>query len=70
MDPDTISEAINDALAEADATGIKGKDCTPFLLEKVKNATGGASLRSNIQLVYNNGKLAAQLAKRLSEQWS
>ena len=68
MDHDTITTAINDALAEANAKGIIGKDCTPFLLGKVKSATGGASLKSNIELVFNNGKLAAQLAKQLSEQ--
>jgi pseudouridylate synthase len=67
MDHATITKAINKALDEAEAKGIKGKDCTPFLLGKVKSATGGASLKSNIELVFNNGKLAAQLAKQLSE---
>jgi pseudouridylate synthase len=68
MDHNTIETAIYEALSEADAKGIKGKDCTPFLLGKVKDVTGGASLDANIQLVYNNGRVAAQLAKQLSEQ--
>ena len=62
MDFDTISDAIERALEEADALGITGKESTPFLLAKVKELTGGDSLRSNIELVYNNAKLAARLA--------
>ncbi|GAB6189816.1 pseudouridine-5'-phosphate glycosidase [Marinitoga arctica] len=62
MDFDEISKAIETALEEAEKLGIKGKDTTPFLLEKIKEITGGKSLESNIQLVYNNAKLAAQIA--------
>ena len=50
------------ALAEAKAQGIHGKETTPFLLAKVKDLTGGDSLDANIQLVFNNAKLAAQTA--------
>lgn len=62
MDFDTINGAINLAVEEAEAKGIKGKESTPFLLAKVKEITGGDSLESNIQLVYNNARVAAQLA--------
>ena len=62
MDFDTINDAIERALEEADALGITGKESTPFLLAKVKELTGGDSLRSNIELVYNNARLAARLA--------
>ncbi|CDF59202.1 pseudouridine-5'-phosphate glycosidase [Thermobrachium celere] len=65
MDYDTINRAIEDALKEAEEKGIKGKESTPFLLAKVKDITGGKSLESNIQLVFNNVKLAAQIAKNL-----
>lgn len=65
MDYDTINKAIVEALKEADEKGIKGKETTPFLLAKVKDITGGASLDSNIQLVYNNVKVAARLAVEL-----
>lgn len=65
MDYDTINKAIDQALKEADEKGIKGKATTPFLLAKVKDITGGASLDSNIQLVYNNVKVAARLAVEL-----
>lgn len=62
MDFDTITNAISIAVREAEEKGIKGKESTPFLLAKVKELTGGDSLESNIQLVYSNAKVAAQLA--------
>ena len=65
MDPDVINRAIDEAVAEANAQGIKGKQTTPFLLAKIKDITGGDSLASNIRLVYNNAALAAKVAGRL-----
>ena len=65
MDPDIINSAIDKAVAEANARGIRGKQTTPFLLAKIKDITGGDSLASNIRLVYNNAALAAQVAGRL-----
>ncbi|MFA5523544.1 MAG: pseudouridine-5'-phosphate glycosidase [Tissierellales bacterium] len=66
MNYEDINNAINDALKEADHKGITGKEATPFLLSKVKEITKGKSLESNVQLVYNNAKLAAKLAFELS----
>ena len=66
MDPEVINTAIDEAVAEANAQGIKGKQTTPFLLAKIKDITGGDSLDSNIRLVYNNAQLAAQIACSLS----
>ncbi len=65
MDADVINAAIDKAIAESVEKGIKGKETTPFLLAKVKEITGGDSLDSNIQLVFNNARLAAQTAKEL-----
>ena len=65
MDPTVINKAIDEAVAEANAKGIHGKQTTPFLLAKIKDITGGDSLASNIKLVYNNAKLAAQVAAKL-----
>lgn len=62
MDEAFITKVIEDAISEAKAKGIKGKETTPFLLAKIKEITGGDSLESNIQLVYNNAKVAAQVA--------
>ncbi|QAA30601.1 pseudouridine-5'-phosphate glycosidase [Clostridium manihotivorum] len=67
MDYDTITTAIENALKEAKEKGIKGKESTPFLLAKVKEITGGASLDSNIKLVFNNAEVAAKLAVELSK---
>ena len=66
MDYDTINNAIETALKEADENNIPGKKVTPFLLDKVKTITAGKSLEANIELVYNNAKVAAQIAKDLS----
>ena len=62
MDHDVINRAIDEAVAQANAQGIHGKAATPFLLAKVKELTGGDSLESNIQLVFNNARLAAKTA--------
>jgi pseudouridine-5'-phosphate glycosidase len=65
MDSKVIDQAISEALKQQLAAGIKGKDSTPFLLAKVKELTSGDSLDSNIQLVYNNAMVGAQLAVAL-----
>lgn len=65
MDPVVIDEAINKALKEMDELKITGNKTTPYLLAKIKEITGGDSLESNIKLVYNNCKLASQIAKDL-----
>ncbi len=67
MDADVINKAIDEAVAEAKAQGIHGKATTPFLLAKIKDITGGSSLAANIQLVYNNARLAAATAVELSQ---
>ena len=67
MDHEVINRAIDEAIAAANAQGIHGKATTPFLLAKVKELTGGDSLDSNIQLVFNNARLAAQTACELSK---
>ncbi len=66
MDADVINKAISNAVAEAKEQGIHGKETTPFLLAKIKELTGGNSLDSNIQLVFNNARLAAKTASALS----
>ena len=62
MSPEVINAAIDQAIAECKAKGIHGKETTPFLLARVAEITGGDSLASNIRLVYNNAKVAAQTA--------
>ncbi len=65
MDADVINKAIDEAIEEAKEQGIKGKETTPFLLAKIKDITEGSSLDANIQLVYNNVRLAAKIAANL-----
>lgn len=62
MDDAVINKAIDQAIKESVEQGVKGKATTPFLLARVVELTGGDSLESNIQLVYNNAKVAAQTA--------
>ena len=62
MDPEVINRAIDEAIEASVREGIHGKATTPFLLAKVKDITGGDSLDSNIRLVFNNARLAAQVA--------
>jgi pseudouridine-5'-phosphate glycosidase len=57
-----INEAISQAIEEAETQGVEGKALTPFLLGRIKDLTGGESLKANIQLVLNNARVAAQLA--------
>ncbi len=66
MDSDYINGNIQKAVEEAESLGIHGKKITPFLLDKIQKLTGGQSLNANIQLVYNNARLAAEIAKELS----
>lgn len=67
IDNDLINTAIENALQEAKSLNIKGKETTPFLLAKIKAITGGKSLESNIQLVYNNARVGARLAVALNK---
>ena len=63
MPTDVINKAISEALAEMDAKGIHGKECTPFLLAKIAEITEGKSLDSNIRLVFNNAAVGCEIAK-------
>ena len=65
MDADVINSAIEKAVAMAKEQGVHGKETTPFLLATIKDITGGDSLDSNIQLVFNNARLAAETAAEL-----
>lgn len=57
-----IQAATEAAIVEAERLGIRGKEVSPFLLAKIKELTGGESLRANIELVLNNARLGARLA--------
>ncbi|KAI8820469.1 Indigoidine synthase A like protein-domain-containing protein [Fimicolochytrium jonesii] len=61
-DAGKIEEAVVDAVEEAKVKGIRGKDITPFLLDRVKQITGGDSLTANIALVKNNARIGSRIA--------
>jgi len=65
MDSKYISDNIQRAVEEAERLGISGKATTPYLLDKIQRLTGGKSLKANIELVYNNARLASQIAREL-----
>ncbi len=65
MDEDVINKAIDEAISEMNKLNITGNKTTPYLLAKINEITGGNSLKSNIKLVYNNCKLASQIASEL-----
>jgi pseudouridylate synthase len=61
-----IDGFVEQALAEASAQGISGKAVTPYLLARIKDLSGGASLVTNIALVKHNAVVGAALAKALA----
>ncbi|MEM7188165.1 MAG: pseudouridine-5'-phosphate glycosidase [Pseudomonadota bacterium] len=61
-----LNPHIDAALVQAEASGITGKDVTPFLLQRVLESTEGASLEANVALVKNNAAVAARIAVALS----
>lgn len=63
MPKDVIDNAIATALKKMDIEGVKGKECTPFLLKTIVELTGGDSLESNIKLVLNNAAVGSEVAK-------
>ena len=62
LDFDEMEKVINEALAMAKKDGIRGKATTPYLLAHIKDITKGVSFASNLQLAYNNAKVASQIA--------
>jgi pseudouridine-5'-phosphate glycosidase len=61
-----VENAVREAMRLADAQGIRGKAVTPFLLEKMKELTGGNTLKANRALLVNNADVAGQIAASLS----
>jgi pseudouridine-5'-phosphate glycosidase len=62
MDPGPVRRALEQAIEEARREGIAGKRLTPFLLEAIRRATDGRSLRANCALLVANARLAAEVA--------
>jgi pseudouridine-5'-phosphate glycosidase len=65
MDPELHERVLREGLEAAAERGVKGRDVTPFLLERFHSQTAGESLRANVRLVLRNAALAAQIAGAL-----
>jgi pseudouridine-5'-phosphate glycosidase len=63
LDPALHERVLQEGLAAAASAGIRGKDVTPFLLDRFHRETDGASLEANVRLVLRNAALAAQIAR-------
>jgi pseudouridine-5'-phosphate glycosidase len=63
MDPQMINSIIENALDDMKSLGIKGKESTPYLLARIAELSQGNSLHSNVELVYNNVRLASEISK-------
>ncbi len=63
IEADTLDGHVRRALADAADHGVRGKDVTPFLLARIAEATGGASLKANLALLENNARTAARIAQ-------
>ena len=67
MDFDEMSAVIDKAMAAAEEAGVKGKNITPFLLAHIVELTGGDSLKTNMQLAFNNARAAAKIAVEMAK---
>jgi len=68
LDPGTVESWIAAALAEVMAAGIVGKAVTPFVLQRLNEASGGRTVAANIALLENNARVAAELAVELNRR--
>jgi pseudouridine-5'-phosphate glycosidase len=63
---DSLQEVLAEALVEAEKQRIAGRELTPFLLSRMAERSGGATLLSNISLLENNARVAAEIALALT----
>ncbi len=63
---EVFDAALAAAESQADLAHVAGKELTPFLLERLAETTGGATLRANRALLLNNARIAAEIASALA----
>jgi pseudouridine-5'-phosphate glycosidase len=66
LDRDLHDRVIADALDAAGTAGVRGKAVTPFVLDHLHRASGGATLEVNVRLVLRNAELAGRVAAALA----
>jgi|SRR5471032_278011 len=69
LDAQEIEAHIARAVKEADQQGVTRKNLTPFLLQRIFELTEGRSLKANIELVFNNARVASLLALAVAAQF-
>ncbi len=62
-----VEDALDAALEEAAHEGVSGRELTPFLLSRIAERSGGATLRANLALLEENARVAARIAVALNE---
>jgi pseudouridine-5'-phosphate glycosidase len=70
LNPGVLDDALSDALAAAAQHGVRGKAVSPFLLDRIKDVTGGASVEVNLQIARGNIELAGRVAQALAQRAS
>lgn len=68
VDEGLMRETLAAALAEAESTGVAGRELTPFLLSRMSERSGGATLRANVALLEENARVAAAVAAELAKK--
>ena len=68
LDFDQMNDVIEKALKKADEQGIRGKFITPFVLSELRTMTDGVSFASNLELAYNNIRLAGRIASAYAKE--
>lgn len=68
VDERLLREVLAEALREAEQTGVGGRELTPFLLSRMAERSGGATLKANVALLENNARVAAEIARALCEE--
>jgi len=63
---EAYEQALEGALAEAAERGLRGREVTPFLLDRLRELTGGATVIANLALLRDNARVAAGLARELA----
>ena len=65
LDPEEFEICLQNALKQAEAQGIQGKQVTPFLLSALRDLSQGQTLQANIELVLSNARVGARLASAI-----
>jgi pseudouridine-5'-phosphate glycosidase len=60
-----LNRVLDEAVNEAEKSRVGGRELTPFLLSRMAQRSGGATLKANIALLENNAQVAAEVASAL-----